>query len=53
MKLMENWFFEYKPKLHPKIFPNSLESWKIGIFEVVLISYLLNCEDSLAGKVCF
>ena len=26
MKLMENWFFEYKPKLHPKIFPNSLES---------------------------
>ena len=39
MKKMENclFFFKCKPMLHFQIFPNSLKSWKIGIFEVPLI----------------
>ena len=31
--------FEYKPRLHFQIFPNSLKSWEIGIFEVPSISF--------------
>ena len=32
--------FEFYPKLYFQIFPNSLKSWGIGIFKVLLLSYL-------------
>ena len=32
--------FEFYPKLYLQIFPNSLKSWGIGIFKVLLLSYL-------------
>ena len=31
--------FEYKSMLYFQIFPNSLNSWEIEIFEVLLLSY--------------
>ena len=33
------------------MYPNSLNSWETGIFEVPLLSYLTVCEDYLPGKV--
>ena len=41
MKKMENWVFKYKPRLHFQIFPNTLRSMEVWIFEVSLISYLV------------
>ena len=41
-----------KKRLCFQIVPNSLKSWEIGIFEVFLILYLSDCEDSLSDTVC-
>ena len=53
MKKMENWGFEYEPRLYLQFFfSSSRKSCKIEIFEVFLISYFLpDCEDSLSGTV--
>ena len=34
-------FFELEPRLHFQVFPNSLKSWEIGIFEALLFSYFI------------
>ena len=41
-----------KRTLYFQIVTNSLKSWEIGIFEVSLILYLSDCEDSQARYVC-
>ena len=43
--------FKEKKAVLPNV-TNSLKSWEIGIFEVSLILYLSDCEDSLSGTVC-
>ena len=37
-------FYECKPRLYSQIFPNSLQSWVIGIFEVPLVSYFVRLK---------
>ena len=45
-------FFEYKPRLHFQISPNSLKSEEIGISEVPIVSFCQIVSDSLSGTLC-
>ena len=51
IKEMEKRDFE-KPRLHFQIFPNSLKSLKIGIFEVPLPSYFVKWWEQSFSTTC-
>ena len=53
MKNIKIWVFEYKPRLHFQIFPNSLKIQEIGIFQVPLLSYLVRLQKYSLEYIIF
>ena len=54
MKKMDLKKKKNKPSLYFQIFPNSLKSWEIGIFEVHFHSHLLPLKSSsYSEKMCW